>query len=149
MSRFMRLLVSLRLVSMTAVSAMASAAAGAARTKINGVAAADGSCGNSGVGTQTGWNIKSVRTASGAGGGSELSDAGSWSTSELLVKDLKTTTARAMYDHDATRGVMFYMYAGNYSVTFRDNGEAYSHSGNGNWQGIVGVVRGAMASSAL
>jgi hypothetical protein len=180
-----------------------------ARTKKNAVAASDGTCGNSGAGTQTGWNIKWVRTASGAGGGSELSDAGSWTSSEPLVGNLKTTTARAMYDHNVTRGLMFYMYAGakgtlysgilpgqddeavayhstggvaggsggaycnpgnfscndltlgtaategghakwtNHSVTFRDDNESYNHYASGNWQGIVGVVRGAMVSSAL
>ncbi|MES2316115.1 MAG: hypothetical protein V4631_01355 [Pseudomonadota bacterium] len=179
------------------------------RTKKNAVAASDGTCGNSGAGTQTGWNIKWVRVASGAGGGSELSDVGSWSSSEPLVQDLKTSTARAMYNHNATAGIMFYMYAGakgtvysgilpgqdddavayhstggvsgsaggawcnptdgscndltmgtaaneggrvkwtNHSVTFRDNNEAYSHSGGGNWGGIVGVVRSAMVSTAL
>jgi hypothetical protein len=83
-----------------------------ARTKRTPTAASDGTCAASGAGTQTGWNIKWVRAASGAGGGSELSDAGSWTTSEPLVGNLKTTTARAMYDHNVTRGLMFYMYAG-------------------------------------
>jgi hypothetical protein len=125
------------------------------------------------------------------------------------VQDLKTTTARAMYDHNNTRNVMFYMYAAskgtfysgilpgqddeavayhstggvsgssggsycnpsdwfcndltlgtaaaeggrakwsNHSVAFRDDGEAYNHYSNGNWQGIVGVVRNAVVNSAL
>jgi hypothetical protein len=73
---------------------------------------AQGQCGDLNGSAQTGWNIKWVRAASGAAGGSELSDAGSWSTSEPLVKDLKTTTARAMYNHNSTSGVWFYMYAG-------------------------------------
>ena len=85
---------------------------GSSRMKKNAAAGSTGVCGNSDGSAQTGWNIKWVRAASGAGGGSELSDAGSWTTSEPLVKDLKTTTARAMYDHNATRGIMFYMYAG-------------------------------------
>lgn len=72
---------------------------------------AAGICGNSDGTTQTGWNIKWVDVAAGAAGGSELSDAGSWTTSEPLVSDLKTTTARAMYNHNNTRGKMFYMYA--------------------------------------
>ena len=84
---------------------------GTARLKKNAVSSG-GTCGNTDGTSQTGWNIKWVRAASGAGGGSELSDAGSWTTSEPLVADLKTTTARAMYDHSNTRGVMFYMYAG-------------------------------------
>jgi hypothetical protein len=170
---------------------------------------ASGVCGDAGGGAQTGWNIKWVRAASGAAGGSELSDAGSWTTSEPLVKDLKTTTARAMYNHNSTSGVWFYMYAGAkgtvysgilpgqddeavayhssggvagssggsycnpsdwfcndlalgtasneggsakwsyHSVSFRDDGENYNHYANGNWQGIVSVVRSAMVSSAI
>jgi hypothetical protein len=182
---------------------------GSARMKKNAVAGSGGVCGNSDGTSQTGWNIKWVRAASGAGGGSELSDAGSWTTSEPLVQDLKTSTARAMYDHSATRGVMFYMYAGakgtaysgilpgqddeaiayhssggvsgssggsycnpsdwlcndltlgtalneggrakwgSHSVAFRDDAEAYNHYTNGNWQGIVSVVRSAMVNGAL
>jgi hypothetical protein len=181
---------------------------GTARMKKNASPAAGGVCGNSDGSSQTGWNIKWVRAASGAAGGTELSDAGSWTTSEPLVSDLKTSTARAMYDHNVTRGVMFYMYAGakgtaysailpgqddevvayhstggvsgtggagfcnpsdwfcndltlgiaaneggkakwtNHSVAFRDDAEAYNHYANGNWGGIVGVVRNAMVSSA-
>ena len=82
------------------------------RLKKNAVASSNGICGNSDGSAQTGWNIKWVRAASGAGGGSELSDVGSWTTSEPLVADLKTTTARAMYNHNSTAGVWFYMYAG-------------------------------------
>lgn len=72
----------------------------------------NGQCGNSGAGTQTGWNIKWVYVAGGAGGGSELANSGDWALSEPLVSDLKTSTARAMYDHNQTRGKMFYLYAG-------------------------------------
>jgi len=82
------------------------------RVKKNAVANSAGVCGNTDGSSQTGWNIKWVRAASGAGGGSELSDAGSWAVSEPLVKDLKTSTARAMYNHNTTRNVWFYMYAG-------------------------------------
>ncbi len=71
-----------------------------------------GVCGASGAGTQTGWNIKWVDIAGGAAGGSELADAGSWALSEPLVSDLKTSTSRAMYDHNQTRGKIFYMFAG-------------------------------------
>jgi hypothetical protein len=85
---------------------------GSARLKKNAVASSSGVCGNSDGTAQTGWNIKWVRAASGAAGGSELSDMGSWTTSEPLVKDLKTTTARAMYNHNSTRNIWFYMYAG-------------------------------------
>jgi len=70
-----------------------------------------GQCGNAG-GTQTGWNIKWVDIAGGAGGGSELADYGDWAISEPLVSDLKTSSARALYNHNSTAGVMFYMYAG-------------------------------------
>lgn len=85
---------------------------GSTRTKKNATPGANGVCGNFDGTTQTGWNIKWVRVASGAAGGSELSDAGSWAISEPLVADLKTSTARAMYNHNSTRGIWFYMYAG-------------------------------------
>ena len=71
-----------------------------------------GQCGNSGAGVQTGWNIKWVDVAGGAGGGSELADAGDWALSEPLVSDLKTSTARALYNHNSTTGKWFYMFAG-------------------------------------
>ena len=182
---------------------------GSARSKKNAVANGGGVCGNTDGSTQTGWNIKWVRAASGAGGGSELSDAGSWAVSEPLVQDLKTSTARAMYNHNDTRNIWFYMYAGakgtlysgvlpgqddeavayhssggvsgsaggsycnpsdwlcndlalgtaaneggstkwhDHSVAFRDDGEAYNHYANGNWGGIVFVVRSAMVNGAL
>ena len=50
--------------------------------------------------------------AAGAGGGSELANVGDWAVNEPLVSDLKTGTARAMYDHNNPRAKMFYMYAG-------------------------------------
>lgn len=86
---------------------------GTTRNIKNAAPGADGTCANASTGgTQTGWNIKFVDIAAGAGGGSELSDAGSWAVSEPLVQDLKTTTARAMYNHNTTRNIWFYMYAG-------------------------------------
>jgi len=85
---------------------------GSTRTKKNGVPNSSGVCGSSGTGSQTGWNIKWVDVAGGAGGGSELANAGSWALSEPLVGDLKTATARAMYNHNTTRGATFYMFAG-------------------------------------
>lgn len=181
---------------------------GSARVKKNAVANAAGVCGNLDGSTQTGWNIRWVRVAAGSGGGSELADIGSWTTSEPLVQDVRTTTARAMYDHNATRGIWFYMYAGArgtlysgilpgqddeveayhsaggvsgssgasfcnpgdwfcndltlgtapnqggrtkwayHSVAFRDDGEDYRHYTEGNWGGIVSVVRQAMVDSA-
>lgn len=85
---------------------------GTARYKKNPVPNSAGECSNSDGGTQTGWNIKWVDVASGAAGGSELADLGDWAVSEPLVSDLKTATARAMYDHNNTRSKWFYMYAG-------------------------------------
>jgi hypothetical protein len=181
---------------------------GSTRVKKNAVANAAGVCGNLDGSTQTGWNIRWVRVAAGSGGGSELADIGSWTTSEPLVQDVRTTTARAMYDHNATRGIWFYMYAGArgtlysailpgqddeveayhsaggvsgssgaafcnpgdwfcndltpgtapnqggrakwayHSVAFRDDGEDYRHYTEGNWGGIVSVVREAMVDGA-
>jgi hypothetical protein len=36
-----------------------------------------------------------------------------------------------------------------HSVAFRDDAEAYNHYANGNWQGIISVVRAAMVSNAI
>ena len=83
-----------------------------ARYKKNATPNASGVCGNTDGTTQTGWNIKWVRVASGGSGGSELADAGSWASSEQLTQDLVTTTARAKYNHNQTAGVTFYNYAG-------------------------------------
>jgi hypothetical protein len=83
-----------------------------ARFKKNPVPNASGQCSNSDGGTQTGWNIKWVNVAGGAGGGSELADAGDWAISEPLVSDLKTSSARALYNHNSTTAKWFYMYAG-------------------------------------
>ncbi len=178
------------------------------RLKKNATPNSTGQCGNSDGTSQTGWNIKWVRAASGAGGGSELSDYGSWALTEPLVKDLKTTTARAMFNHNNTANVWFYMYAGAkgtlysallpgqddeavsyhstggiagssgtslgnpsdwfsndltlgtatneggsvkwsyHSVVFRDDNESYNHYANGNWQGIISVVRNDMVNYA-
>jgi len=169
---------------------------------------ASGSCSNSDGTTQTGWNIKWVDVAAGAGGGSELANVGAWATSYALDQDLKTATARALYNHNDTRGKIFYMYAGakgtlysgilpgqddeavayhssggvsgsgggsycnpsdwfcndltlgtaateggtakwsNHTVAFRDDAEAYNHYTNGNWQGVVSLVRSDMAANA-
>lgn len=85
---------------------------GSTRYKKNPVPGSNGECSNSDGGTQVGWNIKWVDVAAGAAGGSELADLGDWAVSEPLVSDLKTSTARAMYDHNNTRSKWFYMYAG-------------------------------------
>ncbi len=71
-----------------------------------------GTCNNSDGTTQVGWNIKWVDVAAGAAGGSELADYGDWAVSDPLTSDLKTATARAMYDHNNTRSKWFYMFAG-------------------------------------
>ena len=70
-------------------------------------------------GTQEGWNIKWVRVAAGSAGGSELADLGAWTTSEPLAHQHKVATARALYNHNETRNIWFYMYAG-------ANGKLYS-----------------------
>jgi hypothetical protein len=77
----------------------------------NATPAANGTCGNTG-GTQTGWNIKWVDIAAGAAGGSELANIGAWAVGDALTDDLKTGTARTLYDHNQTRNVTFYMFAG-------------------------------------
>jgi len=85
------------------------------RSVRNAVPNSAGVCANAGSGagaTQTGWNIKWVAVAAGSGGGSELANIGAWTTSEPLVQDVKVATARAMYNHNETRGVVFWMYAG-------------------------------------
>jgi hypothetical protein len=84
---------------------------GSTRTVRNAAANASGVCGSAG-GTQTGWNIKWVASAAGSGGGSELATIGAWTTSEPLVQDIRIATARAMYNHNETRSVVFWMYAG-------------------------------------
>ena len=84
---------------------------GSSRSIKNATPASNGTCGNA-SGTQTGWNIKWVNVASGAGGGSELANIGSWAVSDTLTGDLKTATMRGLYDHNQTRGAWFYMFAG-------------------------------------
>ena len=115
-----------------------------ARYRKNAIAGSTGTCGNSDGTTQTGWNIKWVRAASGAGGGSELSDAGSWAMSEPLVSDLKTATARAMYNHNATANVWFYMYAGAKGTAYSgilpgQDDEAISYHSSGGVAGSSGT----------
>jgi hypothetical protein len=85
---------------------------GSARPKKTPTPNASGECTNSDGTTQTGWNIKFVDVAGGAGGGTELANSGDLLLSEPLVSDLKTSSARALYNHNNTRGVMFHMFAG-------------------------------------
>jgi len=84
---------------------------GTTRSVRNASPGADGKCGTTGS-TQTGWNIKWVDVASGAGGGSELANMGDWAVGDALTTDLKTSNARTLYDHNQTRGIWFYMFAG-------------------------------------
>jgi len=84
---------------------------GSTRYKKNAIPNSSGVCGNTDGTTQVGWNIKWVDVASGAGGGSELADNGEWATSDPIVGDLVTSTARAMYNHNTTRSKWFYMFA--------------------------------------
>lgn len=118
---------------------------GSARLKKNAVANATGQCGNIDGTTQTGWNIKWVRVAGGAAGGSELADFGAWS--EPLAKDLKTTTARALYDHNKTYNVWFYMYAAAKGTLYSEylpgqDDEAVAYHSAGGVAGPTGVALG-------
>ncbi|HSI59428.1 MAG TPA: choice-of-anchor X domain-containing protein [Ideonella sp.] len=85
---------------------------GSTRVKKNASPDANGSCSATDGSTQVGWNIKWVDVSAGAGGGSELANSGDWALDEPLVSDLKTGTARAMYNHNETRGKLFNLYAG-------------------------------------
>jgi hypothetical protein len=62
--------------------------------------------------TQVGWNIKWVAAAASAAGGTELADMGYWAVSDYLTNDLRTGTIRPMYNHNATQGKTFAMFAG-------------------------------------
>ncbi|MGQ0710453.1 MAG: hypothetical protein ACT4NV_11970 [Rhodoferax sp.] len=84
---------------------------GSTRNVTNASPGSGGTCTGTGS-SQTGWNIKWVDVAAGAGGGSELANVGSWAVSDPLTSDLKTATARAMYDHSQTRSKWLYMYTG-------------------------------------
>jgi len=109
---------------------------GSTRVKKNAQPNAAGVCGNSDGSSQTGWNIKWIASAAGSGGGTELADIVAWTTSEPLVQDLRVRTARAMYNHNETRGIWFWMYAGaaggltSVFLPGRDDGvEAYHSAG--------------------
>ena len=118
---------------------------GTARSKKNATPNASGVCGNTDGSTQTGWNIKWVDVAAGAGGGSELANVGSWAVSDPLTSDLKTATARALYDHNQTRSKWFYMYAGSKGTLYSavlpgqdDEAVAYHSSGGVSGSGGAG-----------
>lgn len=117
---------------------------GSSRLKKNATPNSSGVCGNTDGTAQTGWNIKWVRVASGAGGGSELADAGSWAMTEPLSKDLVTKTARAMFNHSSTRGIWFYMYAGAKGTLYSamlpgQDDEAVSYHSTGGVSGSAGA----------
>jgi hypothetical protein len=122
---------------------------GSLRSVRNATPNATGVCGTvAGAATQTGWNIKWVMVAAGAAGGSELADAGAWTTGEPLVRDLRTATARAMYNHNDTRGIWFYMFAGARGTAYSfllpgqdDEVVAYHSSG-----GVAGTAGGAFCN---
>ena len=117
---------------------------GSSRNIKNASANSAGVCGNAG-GTQTGWNIKWVDVAGGAAGGSELAYVGSWAVSDPITSDLKTATARAMYDHNQTRSKWLYMYAGAKGTLYSgvlpgqdDEAVAYHSSGGVSGSGGAG-----------
>jgi hypothetical protein len=117
---------------------------GSTRSVKNASANGSGVCGDAG-GTQTGWNIKWVDVAGGAAGGSELANVGSWAVSDPLTSDLKTATARAMYDHSQTRSKWFYMYAGSKGTLYSgilpgqdDEAVAYHSTGGVSGSGGAG-----------
>jgi len=84
---------------------------GSARAVTNARPNGAGVCAASG-GVQSGWNIKWVRVASGSAGGSELADIGAWAVGDEIARQHKVATARALYNHNDTRNIWFYMYAG-------------------------------------
>lgn len=88
------------------------------RQVTDGAPDGSGRCGETGR-TQRGWNIKWVSVAGGAAGGSELADMGEWAVSDSVTGDLRTDSARVLYDHNATQGAWVYHFAG-------ANGTVYS-----------------------
>lgn len=81
------------------------------RPVTDGIPDASGRCAETGE-KQVGWNVHWVAVAGGASGGTELANLGSWAVSDPLTSDLRTGTARALYDHNETAGVGIYRYAG-------------------------------------
>jgi hypothetical protein len=103
---------------------------------------ANSQCNPSG-GTQKGWNVKSVKIAGGAAGGSDVAPIAFSAVSSVLrsiskavsdaigfdfglerileaaiFADLIPTSARSLYDHNVTAGVRFQMYAGSFDNIF-------------------------------
>lgn len=83
-----------------------------ARKIKNATPNSSGVCGDTTGSTQIGWNIKWIDIASGAGGGSELANVGQVFTGKPIDYDLKTTNARALYNHNTTQGRWLYRFAG-------------------------------------
>ena len=120
---------------------------GSTRYKKNATPNAAGVCGNSDGTTQTGWNIKWVASASGASGGSELADLGSWAVGEALTTDLVTTTARGKYNHNQTYGRAVYRFAGAKGTLYSallpgQDDEAVSYHSTGGVAGSSGASFG-------
>jgi len=118
---------------------------GSTRSVKVGNPSSGGACANKDGSTQTGWNIKWVDVAAGAAGGSELADYGAWATGSPLDQDLKTTTARALYDHNNTRGKMFFMYAGAKGTLYSallpgQDDEAVAYHSSGGVSGSAGAA---------
>ena len=118
---------------------------GSARRVTNAQPSASGVCTGGSGGTQAGWNIKWVRVAAGSAGGSELADIGAWAVGDVLAREHKVSTARALYNHNETRNIWFYMYAG-------ANGKLYSFTLPGQDDEVVayhsaGGVSGSGGSS--
>lgn len=84
---------------------------GSERPVTSGEPDGSGRCEGTG-GTQSGWNIEWVSVAGGAAGGSELADIGEWAVSDTVTGDLRTDTARTLYDHNATQGAWVYRFVG-------------------------------------
>jgi hypothetical protein len=106
------------------------------RPVTDGVPDAKGRCAPTGE-VQTGWSVLWVDVAAGAAGGSELGDLGSWAVGDPLAADMQVATARTAYDHNETRGVTFYRFAGARGKAYaallpgQDDGTVSYHSAGG------------------
>jgi hypothetical protein len=72
---------------------------------------------------------------------------------EPLVKDLKTTTARALYDHNSTRSIWFYMYAAAKGTLFAallpgQDDEVVAYHSAGGTAGATGTTLGNPTDSS-
>ena len=72
-----------------------------------------------------------------------MADLGEWALNEPLVTDLKTSNARALYNHNATAGATFYMYAGASGTLYSallpgQDDEAVSYHSSGGISGSSG-----------